>query len=130
MLRLAGLLLAAVLVAGIAYQTWQTAEMRKELRLLSRQMAAETAAAGAPVDDAALAGAGEMLEEAARAARQGEMARARSLARSAYMMLDPDSRAILDAAPLLRELTGGAAEFLRKQLGGLYEPPETKDKRR
>jgi hypothetical protein len=127
MLRLIGLLLAAVLVAGIAYQTWQTAQMRKEIRLLSRQIAVESAPVPARVDNAALSEAGDTLEQAAKAARQGDLARARSLARSGYLMLDPDSRVALDAAPLLQELTGGAADFLKKQLGGLYEPQKTKD---
>ncbi len=127
MLRLIGLLLAAVLVAGIAYQTWQTAQMRKEIRLLSRQIAVESAPVPARVDNAALIEAGDTLEQAAKAARQGDLARARSLARSGYLMLDPDSRVALDAAPLLRELTGGAADFLKKQLGGLYEPQKTKE---
>jgi hypothetical protein len=127
MLRLIGLLLAAVLVAGIAYQTWQTAQMRKEIRLLSRQIAVESAPVPARVDNAALSEAGDTLEQAAKAARQGDLARARSLARSGYLMLDPDSRVALDAAPLLRELTGGAADFLKKQLGGLYEPQKTKE---
>ncbi|MGQ9807431.1 MAG: hypothetical protein ACUVSM_01185 [Armatimonadota bacterium] len=127
MLRLIGLLLAAVLVAGIAYQTWQTAQMRKEIRLLSRQIAVESAPVPARVDNVALSEAGDTLEQAAKAARQGDLARARSLARSGYLMLDPDSRVALDAAPLLRELTGGAADFLKKQLGGLYEPQKTKE---
>ncbi|BCW99120.1 MAG: hypothetical protein KatS3mg024_1947 [Armatimonadota bacterium] len=127
MLRLIGLLLAAVLVAGIAYQTWQTAQMRKEIRLLSRQIAVESVPVPARVDNAALSEAGDALEQAAKAARQGDLARARSLARSGYLMLDPDSRVALDAAPLLRELTGGAADFLKKQLGGLYEPQKTKE---
>lgn len=127
MLRLISLLLAAVLVAGIGYQTWQTAQMRKEIRLLSRQIAVESAPVAARVDNAALSEAGETLEQAAKAARQGDLARARSLARSGYLMLDPDSRVALDAAPLLRELTGGAADFLKKQLGGLYEPQKTKE---
>ncbi len=127
MLRLIGLLLAAVLVAGIAYQTWQTAQRRNEIRLLSRQIAVESAPVPARVDNAALSEAGDTLEQAAKAARQGDLARARSLARSGYLMLDPDSRVALDAAPLLRELTGGAADFLKKQLGGLYEPQKTKE---
>jgi hypothetical protein len=127
MLRLIGLLLAAVLVAGIAYQTWQTAQMRKEIRLLSRQIAVESAPVPARVDNVALSEAGDTLEQAAKAARQGDLARARSLARSGYLMLDPDSRVALDAAPLLRELTGGGADFLKKQLGGLYERQKTKE---
>jgi hypothetical protein len=127
MLKLAGVLLAAVLAAGVAYQTWQTAEMRKEIRQLSRQIAAETVPASGQVDDAAMIRAGETLEQAAKAARSGDLARARSLARSGYLLLDPDSRAALEAAPLIRELTGGAAEFLKKQLGGLYEPQKSKE---
>jgi len=126
MSKVSGLLIL-LLVAALAFQSWQTMEVRKEVRVLSRQIAAEHQKASARVSAQDLKDARSMLEQAAKAAGKGDQALARQLSRDAYLLMDPSAKIAFDAAPLLKELEG-AKSFLQNQLKGVYTPSGSKQR--
>lgn len=121
MSRLPGLLVL-VLVALVAFQTWQTLQLRRDLagRGVPLLSVRGSGSAG-KVTQADLKIAGRKFSAAAQAARRGDAAAARSAGDQACALIEPGGTVPVDIRPLEKELAQ-TREFLEQQLHGLYRP--------
>lgn len=109
-------LLLLVLSVLAALQLMQTQELRKEVRALKAQLAAQKAA---PADDAMKA-AGARLQQAAKAAASGNLREAGKAAGEAVKLLDRFQQK--PAARDLQKTLEATRDYLNQMIKGVYRP--------